>query len=88
VADAVEQRPRYHFQPPANWMNDRGVPTLIYTGIRGHRPYQETQCLATSRDDVRTWQKDSRNPVIGVPPVGLAVTGATPMRALWGHVCR
>ena len=130
-------RPRYHFLPPANWMNDPngliqwqgvyhlfyqhnphgafwgtmhwghaasrdlvhwehwpialaptpggpdadgcfsgcavddgGVPTLVYTGVS-----PEVQCLATSRDGLRTWQKHPANPVIAAPPPGLSVTG-------------
>ena len=126
-------RPRYHFLPPANWMNDpngvvqwqgryhlfyqhnpfgplwatmhwghavsddlvhwidlpialeptpgspdedgcfsgcivinNGVPTIIYTGVRGDA---QLPCLATSDDDdLVTWRKDPRNPVIPAPP--------------------
>jgi beta-fructofuranosidase len=129
------QRPRYHFLPPSNWLNDPngliqwngeyhlfyqynpngpfwgtihwghavsidlvhwrhlpialtpepgspdedgcwsgcvvdddGVPTLIYSGNRGgaQRP-----CLASSADDLLTWQKDTGNPIIPAPPAGL-----------------
>ena len=136
---ADPQRPRYHFLPPANWMNDPngpifwkgkyhlfyqhnpyapcfgrgamhwghavskdlvhwvhlpialaptpggpdkdgvfsgcavdndGVPTLIYTGV-----YPEVQCIATSDDDMITWEKYAGNPVIDSPPKGLDVTG-------------
>ncbi len=126
-------RPRYHFLPPSNWMNDPngvvqwkgryhlfyqhnpfgplwatmhwghavsedlvhwtdlpialaptpdspdqdgcfsgcivindGVPTIIYTGVRGDA---QLPCLATSDDDdLVTWWKDPRNPVITAPP--------------------
>jgi beta-fructofuranosidase len=142
IAAAVEQRPLYHFQPPANWMNDPngliqwggwyhlfyqynprgpfhgtihwgharsrdlvrwehlpmaltptpgapdeagcysgcavdddGVPTLMYTGVRGERPYRETQCLATSADGLRTWRPHAGNPMIAAPPDGLDVVG-------------
>lgn len=132
-------RPRYHFVPPANWLNDPngliywqgeyhifyqhnpyaaswgrihwghavstdllhwrdlpialtptpgtydadgcwsgcavdndGVPTLIYTGRRGEA---ESICLATSRDGLVTWEKDSQNPVITDPPPSLETVG-------------
>lgn len=128
-------RPRYHFLPPSNWMNDpngliqwngkthlfyqhnpgsplwgnmhwghavsadlihwtdlpialtptpgdpdeagcfsgcavnNGLPTFIYTGTRGARHDIQTQCLATSQDDLLTWQKYADNPVLSeVPP--------------------
>lgn len=138
---ADPQRPRYHFLPPANWMNDpngplfwkgkyhifyqhnpyaafhggrtgtihwghafsedlvywkhlpialaptpdgpdkdgvysgcavdnNGVPTILYTGI-----LPEVQCIATSTDDMITWKKHDRNPVIDFPPKDLEVTG-------------
>jgi beta-fructofuranosidase len=47
-----------------------GVPTLVYTGVT-----PEVQCLATSPDGLRTWQKHPANPVIAAPPEGLEVTG-------------
>jgi beta-fructofuranosidase len=128
-------RPRYHFLPPANWMNDpngliqwkgqyhlfyqynpngpfwgtihwghavstdlvhwrdlpialaptrgspdedgcwsgcavdnNGTPTLIYSGNRGG---QQLPCLATSHDDLRTWEKYAGNPIIPSPPPDL-----------------
>ena len=128
-------RPRYHFLPPANWMNDtmgiywqgeyhifylhnphapiwrqdkhwahavskdlvnwtllppalwplpgtaenlccqtgslvvdRGTPTAVYTCAPG-------VCLATSRDNLRTWERHERNPVVPGPPPGMEVTG-------------
>ncbi len=131
------QRPKYHFLPAANWMNDpngpiywkgkyhmfyqynphgafwgtmhwghaispdmihwqhlpialaptpggpdkngvfsgctvdrNGVPTIIYTGTQ-----PETQCIATSSDDLHTWKKYAENPVIAAPPADLQVTG-------------
>jgi beta-fructofuranosidase len=132
-------RPRYHFLPPGNWMNDPngliqhqgryhlfyqynphgafwgtihwghaissdlvhwehmpvalapspdgpdadgcysgcavvhdGIPTLIYTGVRGNR---ELACLATSNDgDLATWTKYPGNPVIAAPPEELQTT--------------
>lgn len=130
------ERPRYHFLPPSNWMNDpngpiwhrgeyhlyyqynpkaaqwdtmhwghavssdllhwkhlpialaptpggpdkdgcftgcmvvdNGKPTLIYTGVK-----PEVQCVATS-DDLSTWTKHPRNPVIARPPEGLDSPG-------------
>lgn len=133
---ADPHRPRFHFLPPANWMNDPngfiqwrgqwhlfyqhnpfgplwgnmhwghavsndlvywsdlpmglaptpggpdesgcfsgcavdngGVPTFIYTATRGARHEIQTQCLATSEDGLRTWQKYAQNPVLSeVPP--------------------
>ena len=47
-----------------------GVPTLIYTGVN-----PEVQCLATSTDGMKTWQKYSANPIIAGPPKGLTVAG-------------
>ena len=142
-----DDRPQYHFLPPANWMNDPngviqwkghyhlfyqynpvgpfwgaphwghavssdlvrwthlplaltptpggpdaggcwsgcavdndGTPTLMYTGAvmvdtDGQLGYRQTQCLATSTDDLLTWQKYSGNPVIPTPPPGLEALG-------------
>ena len=46
-------------------VNYNGVPTLIYTGVRGD---QQLPCVAASRDDLVTWQKYHGNPVIVSPP--------------------
>jgi beta-fructofuranosidase len=46
-----------------------GVPTLFYTGVS-----PEVQCMATSQDMI-TWKKYARNPVIAGPPRGLQVVG-------------
>jgi beta-fructofuranosidase len=45
--------------------NNDGVPTMLYTGVRGtaQRP-----CLATSDDGLLTWHKYPGNPVIAEPP--------------------
>ncbi len=51
-------------------VNDAGIPTLVYTGVR-----PEVQCIARSRDGLMTWQKDDHNPVIAGPPPGLELTG-------------
>lgn len=45
-----------------------GLPTLIYTGVRGSR---QLPCLATSPDNLVTWQKYPGNPVIAAPPPDL-----------------
>lgn len=46
-------------------IND-GVPTIIYTGVEDG---VQRQCIATSRDGMRTWTKHPANPVIDAPPV-------------------
>jgi len=128
-------RPRYHYLPPSNWMNDpngviqwkgkyhlfyqhnphgplwgdihwghavskdlihwmdlpialaptsggpdeagcfsgcavnNGEPTFVYTGTRGVRNEIQVQCIATSHDDLLSWEKYAGNPVIGeLPP--------------------
>jgi beta-fructofuranosidase len=48
--------------------NDNGIPTLIYTGVRGD---QQLPCLAASPDDLVTWEKYQGNPVITAPPQDL-----------------
>ena len=57
-------------------IND-GVPTIIYTGFDATvsgRDAGQSQCIATSSDNLRTWQKDPANPVIPTqrPVEGLA----------------
>ncbi|HYX49824.1 MAG TPA: glycoside hydrolase family 32 protein [Ktedonobacteraceae bacterium] len=49
-------------------VNQNGVPTLIYTGVRGD---QQLPCLASGSDDLITWQKYPGNPLIAAPPEGL-----------------
>ena len=51
-------------------VDDGGIPTLIYTGVYPQRP-----CVATSDDDLLTWEKYAGNPVIAEPPEGLDVVG-------------
>ena len=51
-------------------VDNDGVPTLIYTGV-----FPQRQCVATSTDDLLTWEKHAGNPVIAAPPEGLDVTG-------------
>jgi beta-fructofuranosidase len=46
-------------------VDDDGVPTLIYSG---NRDGVQRACLATSADDLLTWQKHAGNPVISEPP--------------------
>ena len=65
---------------------DRGVVTVLYTGVvsvpedqatirNGPQSYRESQCLARSADpQLKTWTKQ-RAPVIASPPAGLQVTG-------------
>jgi len=51
-------------------VDNDGIPTLIYTGV-----FPQRQCIATSTDDLLTWEKHAGNPVIVAPPEGLDVTG-------------
>lgn len=51
-------------------VDDHGTPTLLYTGLA-----PQVQCLATSHDGLRTWQKHPQ-PVIAAPPADLGVLGA------------
>ncbi len=53
-------------------VNNDGVPTLIYTGKSGD---QETTCLATGDDALRTWHKYPGNPIIAGPPARLDAVG-------------
>lgn len=47
-------------------VDDDGVATAVYTGVS-----PECQCVAVSRDDLLTWEKDPANPVIpATPPAG------------------
>lgn len=67
-------------------VDDHGVPTIIYTGVRKATPDQvtlhdannnlrETQMLATAEAaDLLHWKKDP-TPVIAAPPPGMDVTG-------------
>lgn len=51
-------------------VDNDGIPTLLYTGV-----FPEVQCLATSTDELYTWQKHRANPVIAAPPAHLDVLG-------------
>jgi beta-fructofuranosidase len=55
-------------------VDNDGVPTIVYTGARGARHETQTQCLATSRDGLLTWEKYGGNPVLSEVP---AETGQT-----------
>ncbi|MHB8630038.1 MAG: glycoside hydrolase family 32 protein [Aggregatilineales bacterium] len=50
-------------------VNHEEIPTLIYTGTRGKQNEIQTQCLATSTDNLLTWQKYPENPILGTVPV-------------------
>lgn len=52
-------------------VDDNGVPTIVYTGVRGDQHHIQTQCLATSHDGLRTWKKHPANPVIPTAPRGM-----------------
>ncbi len=43
----------------------KGVPTILYTGVG---PAGQTQCLATSDDEMKIWTKHPGNPVIAHRP--------------------
>ena len=53
---------------------DGPAPTLLYTGVN-----PQVQCLATSDDGLRTWQKRPE-PVIAAPPEGLDLVGPPDFR--------
>ncbi|HNS02013.1 MAG TPA: glycoside hydrolase family 32 protein [Anaerolineae bacterium] len=50
-------------------VNNQGTPTLVYSGV-----FPQSVCLATSSDELRTWQKHPNNPVIAGPPADLQRT--------------
>lgn len=47
-------------------VNNKGVPTIIYTSIKSEKSIAKKaeQWIATSSDDMITWQKSSHNPVM------------------------
>ncbi|MGQ2915658.1 glycoside hydrolase family 32 protein [Microbacterium aurantiacum] len=53
------------------FVDDGGVPTLVYSGRRDE---VELACVATGSDDLLEWRKDPGNPVIAAPPSDLDVT--------------
>lgn len=52
-------------------LDNGGVPTMIYTGKNGH---VELPCLATSQDNLITWDKYEGNPLIAAAPEEVAGT--------------
>ncbi|MCY3780384.1 MAG: glycoside hydrolase family 32 protein [Chloroflexi bacterium] len=45
-----------------------GLPTAVYTGV-GPKGYgQQSQCIATSQDDLLSWEKYSGNPILSEIP--------------------
>lgn len=55
-------------------VDDAGVPTFLYTGVRdGYRRQQA--CLATSSDDLLSLTKHPGNPIIPGPPAGMEALG-------------
>lgn len=54
-------------------VDNNGVPTLVYTGVRGSHYEHQTQCLASNPDgQLLHWQKYAHNPVLSEIP---AVSG-------------
>jgi beta-fructofuranosidase len=51
-------------------VNNNGVPTIIYSG---NRNWKQLPCIATSHDDLLTWEKYAGNPVITAPAPGLEI---------------
>lgn len=49
-------------------VDNAGVPTVIYTGVRGEHYEIQTQCIATSQDRLLTWNKYRGNPVLSQIP--------------------
>ena len=47
-------------------IDNHGIPTLLYSGV-----HPQVVCLATSADDLLTWQYYAGNPVIAGPPAEL-----------------
>lgn len=49
-------------------VNNGGVPSILYTGVRGVRYEYQTLCLATSNDQLLVWEKYLQNPVLSEIP--------------------
>lgn len=49
-------------------VDNAGVPTAVYTGVGPEGYGQQSQCIATSRDGLLTWQKYSGNPILSDIP--------------------
>jgi beta-fructofuranosidase len=55
-------------------VDNEGVPTIVYTGVRGEYFEVQAQCLATSREELLTWEKDPANPVLSDIPAAACPT--------------
>ena len=49
-------------------VNHNGTPTIFYTGTQGEKHDIQVQCMATSSDNLLTWEKYPGNPVISNVP--------------------
>ena len=51
-------------------VDDNGVPTILYTGVRGDwtLPQNQRVCLATGNADLTSWEKYAGNAIIAYPP--------------------
>jgi beta-fructofuranosidase len=53
-------------------VDDHGVPTAVYSGLARMSAFgAESVCLARGDDELATWRKEGRNPVLPGPPAGL-----------------
>ena len=53
-------------------VDDGGVPTAVYSGLRQMADFgADAVCLARGDDELVHWRKDERNPVLAGPPAGL-----------------
>lgn len=58
------------------FVDNDGVPTLIYTGMRSENDDRvQRTCLATSNDELVTWEKHFGNPILEQASSGLDVLG-------------
>ena len=49
-------------------VDNNGVPTAVYTGVGPEGYGQQSQCIATSRDGLLTWEKFAGNPILSEIP--------------------
>ena len=49
-------------------VDNNGVPTAVYTGVGPQGYGQQSQCIATSRDGLLTWEKYGGNPILSDIP--------------------
>ncbi|MFN8531377.1 MAG: glycoside hydrolase family 32 protein [Anaerolineae bacterium] len=49
-------------------VDNNGIPTILYTAVRGEQYETQVQAIATSSDDLMVWDKSDRNPVISRVP--------------------